>query len=57
MIERTIKNKHEAQSLANLLWNQGCYHGKAIREIINNLIAIEKKWKVKPCKIREHVTP
>jgi len=52
---RKLRTKSEAQSLADFLWNEGMRHGEDIYKIVDDLRAIEKKWKVKPRRIREFV--
>lgn len=56
-VVRTVKTKSEAIALAGFLWNEGCRHGEDIRHIVEDLHALEKKWKVRPRKIREFVKP
>lgn len=53
--KRGIRNKTEAQILADFLWKEGVRHGQNIFDIIEDLHKIEHKWKVKPRKIREWV--
>jgi hypothetical protein len=48
MVERTCKNKSEAQALANFLYREGIRHWDDIRKIVEDLRLIEKKWNVKP---------
>ncbi len=54
-VRRAIKNKAEAIALSNFLWNEGMRHGEDINRIVDDLLAIEKKWKVRPRRIREFV--
>ncbi len=53
--KRKLRTKSEAQSLADFLWNEGMRHGEDIYRIVDDLRKIEKKWKIKPRRVREFV--
>lgn len=52
---REVESKEEAQALAQFLYNEGCRHGEDIRQILEDLRRLEKRWGVIPRRIREFV--
>lgn len=54
-VRRAIRSKAEAIALSNFLWNEGMRHVEDIHRIVDDLRSIEKKWKVKPRRVREFV--
>ncbi len=55
MNKRKLRSRVEAQILSDLLWNEGMRHGEDIYKIVDDLREIERKWKVKPRRVREFV--
>lgn len=56
-IERTVKNKDEAQALAGFLWNEKERHLDDVQNIIIDLLKLKKVWKVQPRRLKEFVKP
>jgi hypothetical protein len=54
-LKRGIRNKTEAQIMADFLWREKERHLDNINDIVSDLLRIKRKWKVKPRKIREWI--